>query len=114
MVAWLLHRATGLALTVYLVMHLSVISTATASGESFDEMMSSLREPFFLLFEVLLIAIVSFHAANGVRTTLFDLGIGVTRHKEILWVVFVIAAVVTAAAGYGAYLLIEEQGGFHW
>ena len=49
--------------------------------------------------DLLLIAAVVFHAVNGLRLLLFDLGIGVRRQKHLL-----VGAILLGAALWGSAL----------
>ena len=105
---WLIHRLTGLALVLYVLMHIFVISfsVAGAGGAAFDQVMEFLRAPFFVVMEIVLMAAVLFHALNGIRILLFDLGIGVRRQKEIFWGLMVVAAVAWLVGTYFLFPLV--------
>jgi len=92
--AWLLQRITGLALVVYLFMHIFVISSAVwrEGGGSFDRVLEHLQSPMFIAADLLLLAAVVFHSVNGVRILLFDLGIGVRTAKVYFWLLMAVAA----------------------
>ncbi len=94
--AWLLQRITGLALVVYLFMHIVVISSSvwSAHGGSFDQVLAYLQSPAFIALDLLLLAAVVFHSLNGVRILLFDLGIGVRVAKVYFWLLMALAAVL--------------------
>jgi len=93
--AWLLHRVTGLAMVLYLFMHIGVISSVLWGTRSFDAVMATLKAPVFAAGELLLIAAGLYHGLNGVRMILFDLGIGVRSQKALFW-----GAVTLAAVGF--------------
>ena len=42
-----------------------------------------------------------YHALNGVRIILMDLGVGVHRHKAIFWVCMLVAALSLACSPQG-------------
>lgn len=98
---WVLHRVTGVALALYLFLHLTVVSSAVwnKGGSGFDRVLKTFHTPWGIALDLLLIAAVIFHAVNGLRLLLFDLGIGVRRQKELL-----AGAVVLGAAAWGAAL----------
>jgi len=100
--AWLIQRVTGLGLVLYVFMHLFVISSSIAGqgGKSFDEVMSFLKAPFFIVLEILLMAAVLYHALNGIRILLFDVGIGVRRQKELFWGLMAAAVIAWLAGTY--------------
>lgn len=88
--AYALHRITGLVLVVYMLMHIMVISSGMVGGKSaFDALLGILQTPFWVVMDLGLVAVVFFHALNGIRLILFDLGIGVNSQKLLFWVAFV-------------------------
>lgn len=92
--AHILHRITGLLLVVYLVMHIYVVTQASLNGENYEAILDTFRSPLFALAEMIVVLGVLIHGLNGIRLTLFDLGIGLKRQKEMFWA-FLIAAIVT-------------------
>src|SRR5512137_308837 len=79
--AWVGHRLTGIVLVVYVFMHLSFITTASlGNGEvSFNDLMATTSQPLFILMDFLLVVVVIYHAVNGFRVVLFDMGVGIKR-----------------------------------
>lgn len=106
--AFLLHRITGLFLVAYIFFHVYEISKIQWANESFDELIATLQTPLWLLFDVGLVAVVAIHSLNGIRITLFDLGLGITRQKELFWLMMAIAIVITIAA----FLFVWPHLGF--
>jgi len=99
--AWLLHRITGLAIILYLLMHLVVISSVLWGTGSFDAVMAFLKRPWFAAGELLLVTAVIYHGLNGLRIILFDLGVGVRHQKALFWGAFLLTL-----AGFGWALTI--------
>jgi succinate dehydrogenase / fumarate reductase, cytochrome b subunit len=95
--AFLLMRISGVALTVYLFLHINVLSNLLAGPEKFNEIMKTVQSPLFKLFEVALLAAVLFHALNGVRVLWIDFGAAAFRQKAWFWAVFVLAAALVVA-----------------
>ena len=100
-VAWILHRLTGLGLSLYIFMHIYVIHHISKGKEAFNEVMSVVQSPFFHLAEVALLGAVVFHAVNGIRVVLTDYGNAVEKGPHRTWVygVLAAAAVLTIAGG---------------
>lgn len=84
------HRITGIGLSIYLIMHTYVLSSAISSPESFTQRMSDVQNPFFAALEVLLIAGVFFHMLNGLRIVVVDFFAWTRSHKALFWVVIVL------------------------
>ena len=77
-----LHRVTGLGLLAYFLMHIIVTSTRALGRQPWENAMASVTGPFFTLGEYLVFAAFAFHAVNGVRLALIELGFAVGRPIE--------------------------------
>ncbi len=97
--AWILHRLTGLALTLYLLMHILVISTLD-NPEWFDVTMEAVSSPLFKILEIGLLGCILFHAVNGIRLLIIDFGDGARYQKSLFWVFFVVIVITLAVGGY--------------
>jgi len=109
-ISWLLRRISGLALVLYLFMHIFVIGSANGGREAFDARLALVQTPIFKLFEVALLAAVVYHALDGIRLLLihyFDL---TEYRKSLFWAVFILSAILTIVGG-GAILLLSLQHG---
>ena len=111
--AYILHRLTGLGILAYLLIHIVVTSLRAqgvylwTEGEYFDQ-------PRFRLGEFLVFAAFAYHAFNGVRLVLVELGFAVGRpfepvypyktslnvQRPLLISMMVLAAIFLAAGGY--------------
>lgn len=103
--SWLLHRITGIALTLYLFPHFWVIGSSIAGKESFNERLASVQTSLFHVLEMGLIAVVFFHMLNGIRIVLVDFLPVTRRHREILGIVMFIFVVIM---GYTIFLFIPR------
>ncbi len=92
--AWVLHRITGLLLSLYLVIHIWVVRTISHGPEGFNHVMATVQAPLFLLFEVGLLGTVLYHTLNGVRLLLIDTGWGVRHQKGLFFVLTGLAMVI--------------------
>lgn len=110
--AWVGHRLTGIALVVYVFLHLSFISTASlGDGEaSFDDLMATTSQPLFVLMDFVLVIVVIYHAVNGLRVVLFDLGIGIKRQKLVFWIAMAVAAVLVVGGLLAIWHLVFPEG----
>ena len=94
------HRLTGIGLSIYLIMHTYVLSSAITSPETFNERMGQVQSPFFAILEVVLIAGVFFHMLNGIRVTIADF-FGMSRsHKGLFWLVIILFSILMILAIY--------------
>ena len=93
-VAFALNRLTAVGLTVYLFLHLAVLSLLVRGPESWDSFVALAKNPLFLLLDVVLLFGVVYHMANGIRVALVGMGIGHPRHKTLFYVLVGIALVL--------------------
>jgi succinate dehydrogenase / fumarate reductase cytochrome b subunit len=106
LIAWMVHRFTGIALTLYIFVHLYVLSSLR-DPERFESMMGLMQNPLVKLGELGLLALVAAHALNGVRVTLLEFGMPTRLHKP---------AAILGAAGLAVLLmtgLLVFFGGGH-
>jgi succinate dehydrogenase / fumarate reductase cytochrome b subunit len=101
--AWVLFRISGIVLVLYLFTHIWVISQGRVGGpEALDGLFEFFDRPLLVLLDTMLVAAVLYHALNGVRIVLMDLGVGVHRHKAIFWVCMAVAAAILCVFAYKA------------
>jgi succinate dehydrogenase / fumarate reductase cytochrome b subunit len=91
---WLLHRATGIGILLFLIIH--VIDTALVIywPGVYDHALNIYRNPLFRFAELLIFFSVLFHALNGLRIIVQDFWPGVMLHQRRLSLAAVTAAVV--------------------
>ena len=72
---YLLHRITGLGLILFAVFHLSATTIFRVQGQDvWEATMGLLHNPWFKIGEYLVVAAFSYHALNGLRLILQELG----------------------------------------
>jgi succinate dehydrogenase / fumarate reductase cytochrome b subunit len=96
--AFALNRLTGIALVVYLYLHLGVLSILLVGASGWSSLLSIVTSAAFLGADVVLIAVLLFHALNGVRVGLIGSGVAVARQRLMLWVAVAVGAVALAVA----------------
>lgn len=106
--AYVLHRVTGLLLTLYLFIHIGAMSLARLQGQSFEELMATFRQPAFLLVDWFILVGVLVHGLNGIRIVLFDLGLGLHHQRALFWGLMGVAGAVALA---GLLLILPEIAG---
>lgn len=97
--AFALNRLTGIGLTVYLFLHLAVLTTLLRGEEGWDAFIRLARSPVFLSLDVVLIFGILFHGLNGIRVVLVGMGVGARAQRTLFWVLMVIGAVLLTVAG---------------
>ena len=107
--AWLLFRISGLILVFYLGAHIIVISTG--HFDQLDRLMKAFDNPVAVLADLALVVAVLYHALNGVRIILMDLGIGIQRHKVMFWSAMAVVVVCFAVFAWVAFTFIATGKG---
>jgi succinate dehydrogenase / fumarate reductase cytochrome b subunit len=116
-----LHRVTGLGLLFYFLVHIFVTSARAFGHDAWATAMGAVSGPpgtargvFFTVAEFLVFAAFAFHAFNGVRLALIELGFGIGNPIEPIYpyrtsvheqrpltvVVMLLAGLMLAAGGY--------------
>lgn len=104
--AWALQRVTGVLVVAYLFLHIAVISTSQAGAETFDGTLKFVQHPVFAVLNIVLIAIILYHALNGMRVILFDLGVGIRQQAALFWASVVLTVMGTGVSAYLSIPLI--------
>src|SRR6476620_1762653 len=97
-VAFWIQRLTGVALVGYLILHVHTIHDLQNPAK-FDEALKLFSTPLFKLAEIGLLATVILHALNGIRLTMVDLGVELTRQRQMFWYFAVGCGLVLFLAG---------------
>jgi succinate dehydrogenase / fumarate reductase, cytochrome b subunit len=106
--AWMLHRLSGLALVLYLVLHMYSIHFLAKDAAAFDALMRAYASPLFKIGEVLLWGAFVYHATNGLRIVWMDLFGGSRYHKKLFVGTLVVAGVLFVA---GAIPMLQHAFG---
>lgn len=80
-----LHRVTGLGLLAYFLLHIVVTSSRALGADQWKTAMDSVTGPLFFLGEYLVFVAFAFHAANGIRLALLELGFAVGEPIEPIY-----------------------------
>lgn len=94
--AFILNRITALGLTLYLFMHLIVLSTLARGPEAYDGFIKLAKTPVILIGETLVIAAGIIHGLNGIRIALNSFGIGTRYQRQIFISLMIVAAACIA------------------
>ncbi len=111
--AYILHRLTGLGILAYFLMHV-VVTSLRATGTYLWVQGAFLHQPIFKLGEFLVFAAFAYHACNGIRLVLVELGFAVGRpiepvypyktslnvQRPLLVFMMILTVVFLAAGGY--------------
>jgi succinate dehydrogenase / fumarate reductase cytochrome b subunit len=101
--AYLAMRLSGIGLVVYLYLHLVILNQLTAGPDAWDGFVALARSPIFLALDVLLIIGLLVHGLNGLRLALVGFGIGVPRHKTMLWIGLTLVVILSALSALAIF-----------
>ena len=95
----ILHRATGVAMSVGLVLLALWLTSAAAGADRYAEFLALMSTPVGQLLLIGWSFAFFYHLANGVRHLVWDTGRGFEKHQAnaSAWFVIILAVVVTAA-----------------
>ncbi|HMK08546.1 MAG TPA: succinate dehydrogenase, cytochrome b556 subunit [Anaerolineales bacterium] len=97
--SFLLRRVTGIALVLYLFLHMWVIGSALRGSQVFDARLALVQTPFFKVAEVALLAAVFYHAFDGLRLLLVNWFKVTSYRRSLFYAAFGLAAIMTVAGG---------------
>jgi succinate dehydrogenase / fumarate reductase cytochrome b subunit len=101
MLAWALHRITGLAVLLFLFLHIIETFLLTLGPAAYNSTLNIYKQLWFKPLEFLLVAAVIYHALNGIVVLILDAWPAATRyHRSMLWV------------GAAAYVVLVVPAGF--
>ncbi len=119
---YLLHRVTGLGLILFVIIHLIMTTVFRIQGQNiWEATMAILHNPWFKFGEYLVVVAFSYHALNGLRLVLQELGFALghptppiypyqdSLRKKRPWTYVMLAVVVVLAA---VFLFDFVKGGW--
>ena len=104
--AFMLHRVSGIGLTIYLFLHLAVLNQLRGGAAHWDGFISLVKSPLFLILDVVLLFGFLMHGLNGLRLTLLGFGLGLRSQKRLAWIAFTIAVSLTLWGAAEIYAVI--------
>jgi succinate dehydrogenase / fumarate reductase cytochrome b subunit len=94
---WIVHRATGVAIFFFLLVHVLDTALVRVSPDAYNQVIGSYKTPLYGLVEAGLVAAIIVHAFNGLRIIAVDRWTWALRHQKLLvWVVWGIFVVLMA------------------
>ncbi len=87
MIAWALHRAAGVGVVLFLLLHIFDIFLMQFGPGLFNDLLFLYRHPLFRATEILLLFGLLYHALNGLRIIALDLFPATARLQTKLWYV---------------------------
>ena len=96
--AYALNRIAGIGLVVYLYIHLVVLSMLFRGPGGWNPFISVVRQPYFLILDVILLAGILIHGLNGLRVALTGFDVGVKKQKALFSALMLVAVVALGVA----------------
>ncbi|MDP1713770.1 MAG: succinate dehydrogenase, cytochrome b556 subunit [Anaerolineales bacterium] len=107
------HRLSGLGLIAYMVLHIVETANRMRGEEAWAALMTLFASPLFRVIEYLLFAAAVFHAMNGVRLLLTELGFflgkprepvypyssSIKRHRPLTYIIMALAGLIIILGG---------------
>lgn len=107
------HRLSGLGLLAYMVLHIVETANRMRGEQAWAELMALFASPPFKVIEYLLFAAAVFHAMNGIRLLITELGFflgkpkepvypystSVMRHRPLTYAIMVLAGLIILLGG---------------
>ena len=85
MLAWAFHRISGLAIWVFILLHVFDIWLASVNPVLYDELLVVYASAPGRVGEALLGAALLFHALNGLRIIIIDFWPALSRYHRLIW-----------------------------
>lgn len=85
MLAWAFHRISGLAIWVFILLHVFDIWLASVNPPLYDELLVVYASAPGRVGEALLGAALLFHALNGLRIIIIDFWPALSRYHRLMW-----------------------------
>lgn len=99
--AWLLHRASGVGVLLFLLIHVGDTALLRLGPGPYDAVIAVYRDGAFRGLEIVLMAAVLFHAFNGLRLTVQDLWPGwPSVERPMLYGTYVLTAALWLPSAY--------------
>ncbi len=109
--SWIAHRISGLAILLFLVIHVWDTANAHYLPHVYEWSIDVFKWPLIAIGEIPLMAAVLYHAINGIRITVLDFKPELWKHQKtsviIGWGLFLLVFVPI-----GIYMFTEMIG--HW
>ncbi len=106
---WLLHRATGLGILLFLLVHVVDTAAVIYWPEFYDASLNLYRHPVFRVAEVGIFFAVLFHALNGLRIIIQDFWPRTMhRQRQLVYAVTALTALTILPV---AYLMLRPLWG---
>jgi succinate dehydrogenase / fumarate reductase membrane anchor subunit len=92
--AWAMHRASGIGILFFLLVHIIDISLIGLGRDVYDASVAFYAQPALIPMEILLVGAVVYHALNGVRVMAIDFTAWGYRREQASFAVVILLTVL--------------------
>ena len=104
MLSFWIHRVTGVAVTIFLFLHIFTLSSVFRGKDAYDYAISMFDTKFGYILQYALLLAVAIHLLNGIRITVADFWCLSRIQKKLLWI-SLLGFLLIAAVGVKIVLL---------
>lgn len=99
--AWVLHRASGIGVLFFLLVHIIDIALIGLGKDLYNETVAFYANPFLIPMEIMLVGAVIYHSLNGIRVVLINFWKpgGVRLERPIWYGVMALTVLLTIPSG---------------
>jgi succinate dehydrogenase / fumarate reductase, cytochrome b subunit len=98
---WLLHRATGLGILLFLLLHVVDTAIIIYRPDVYEELLGLYKSPVIRFAELAIFFAVLYHGVNGLRIIVQDFWPAVMlRQRQLSWATAAIVGVATLFVGW--------------
>lgn len=105
--AWVFHKATGIGILVFLLVHIIDIMLIGLGRDVYNESVNFYGQAFLVPMEILLVGALIYHTLNGLRIILLNFtAYGASRERRFFWGVLVASVALTIPS---AIIIIAKE-----
>ncbi|MCR4318754.1 MAG: succinate dehydrogenase, cytochrome b556 subunit [Candidatus Brocadiaceae bacterium] len=86
MLSFWIHRVTGVAVAIFLFLHIFTLSSVFRGKDTYDYTISKFDTKFGYILQYVLLLAVAIHLLNGIRITVADFWALTRIQKKLLWI----------------------------
>jgi len=105
--AWIFHKATGIGILFFLLVHIIDIMLIGLGRDVYNESVNFYGQAFLVPMEILLVGALIYHTLNGLRIILLNFTVyGASRERRFFWSVLIASVALTIPS---AILIIAKE-----
>jgi succinate dehydrogenase / fumarate reductase cytochrome b subunit len=105
--AWVLHRASGIGVLFFLLVHIIDIALIGLGRNVYDASVEFYAQPALIPMEILLVGAVVYHSLNGIRIISVDFTAGGYRREKVSFVIVMILTILLTLPS--AYIIFQSE-----